>query len=107
MYGMNNLSFLMNVLLWLFSFIFTLVRSYLGKLYLGFEISVIKCLTYLIVLDKLELRLGRKSDGYASIMGIREPGDPLLDVEAGRGRLAQVRLEVLGHFPHTQEVHEV
>ena len=77
---------------------------------LAHPVSVIKCLTYLIVLDKLELRLGRKSDGYASIMGIREPGDPLLDVEAGvagRGRLAQVRLEVLGHFPHTQEVHEV
>ena len=45
-------------------------------------------------------------------MRIREPGDPLLNVEAGvagRGRgdrrgLAQVGLEVAGHFSHTQQV---
>ena len=45
-------------------------------------------------------------------MRIREPGDPLLDVEVGvggRGRgggggLAQVGLQVLRHLSHAQEV---
>ena len=60
----------------------------------------------MIVLDKLELRLGRQSDGDI-VMGVRLVGEPGAAKLALAWCLAEVGLKVAGNLSHTQHVHKL